>query len=138
MSKTMTLSLRLVVLGALWLAYCGGASKLAAKAGLDDEAAVAAAAFKEDTLASNMLPEQEPPHVTKGPGKPAKPTKPPAAKNAPTAAKGPRNECKFAILYKIDHFRFPKNLVEIRLAKIILKINRAFIHAVNFTQLTWL
>lgn len=94
LSKTMTLSLRLVVLGALCLAYCGGASKLAAKAGLDDEAAVAAAAFKEDTLASNMLPEQEPPHVTKGPGKPAKPTKPPAAKIAPTAAKGPRNECK--------------------------------------------
>ncbi|KAL9697188.1 hypothetical protein quinque_000629 [Culex quinquefasciatus] len=93
----MTLSLRLVVLGALWLAYCGGASKLAAKAGLDDEAAVAAAAFKEDTLASNMLPEQEPPHVTKGPAKPAKPTKPPAAKNAPTAAKGPRNEYKFQV-----------------------------------------
>lgn len=105
MSKTMTLSLRLVVLGALWLAYCGGASKLAAKAGLDDEAAVAAAAFKEDTLASNMLPEQEPPHVTKGPGKPAKPTKPPAAKNAPTAAKGPRNELNGTLQCSERQFR---------------------------------
>lgn len=128
----MTLSLRLVVLGALWLAYCGGASKLAAKAGLDDEAAVAAAAFKEDTLASNMLPEQEPPHVTKGPGKPAKPTKPPAAKNAPTAAKGPRNECKCAILSYFVHSRLTKTKqkkkkpVEIRLAKIILQTHRAF------------
>ncbi|XP_038117603.1 very low-density lipoprotein receptor isoform X1 [Culex quinquefasciatus] len=101
----MTLSLRLVVLGALWLAYCGGASKLAAKAGLDDEAAVAAAAFKEDTLASNMLPEQEPPHVTKGPGKPAKPTKPPAAKNAPTAAKGPRNELNGTLQCSERQFR---------------------------------
>lgn len=103
----MTLSLRLVVLGALCLAYCGLASKLPAanKAGLEDEAAVAAAAFKEDTLASNMLPEQEPPHVTKAP-KPAKPAKPSAAaKTVATVAKGPRNELNGTLQCSERQFR---------------------------------
>lgn len=103
----MTLSLRLVVLGALCLAYCGGlASKLPAadKAGLEEEAA-AAAAFKEDTLASNMLPEQEPPHVTKGP-KAVKPTKPPAAaKVVPTVAKGSRHELNGTLQCSERQFR---------------------------------
>lgn len=88
----MTRSLRLLVLGALCLAYyCCDASKLASKAGLDDPAAAAAAAtLKEDTLQSNMLPEEEPLHVTKGPKPPlSKPTK-----GTPAIAKGSVNECK--------------------------------------------
>lgn len=88
----MTRSLRLLVLGALCLVYycvCCDASKLGTKAaGLDDlEAASAAAALKEDTLQSNMLPEEEPVHVTKGPKLTPNNNKP--TKVTPVNAKGP-------------------------------------------------
>lgn len=94
----MTRSLRLLVLGALCLAYyCCDASKLASKAGLDDPAA--AATLKEDTLQSNMLPEEEPLHVTKGPKPPlSKPTK-----VTPAIAKGSVNECKSISQYCALH-----------------------------------
>lgn len=93
----MTRSLRLLVLGALCLAYycaCCDASKLGTKAaGLDDlEAASAAAALKEDTLQSNMLPEEEPVHVTKGPKLTPNNNNKPTKVTTPVNAKGPSNE----------------------------------------------
>ncbi|XP_058825010.1 low-density lipoprotein receptor isoform X3 [Topomyia yanbarensis] len=89
----MTLSLRLLVLGALLLAYIGPlvkATKLG-KAAPDD-----AALLKEDTLQSNMLPEEEPLHVTKGPknsiGKPTKAPPFSAGKGTSPLMKGSGNE----------------------------------------------
>ncbi|XP_029725610.1 very low-density lipoprotein receptor isoform X8 [Aedes albopictus] len=100
----MTRSLRLLVLGALCLAYyCCDASKLAgAKAGLDDQA-TATAALKEDTLQSNMLPEEEPIHVTKGPKLLAAPNKP--TKVTPAIAKGPSNELNSTLQCSERQFR---------------------------------
>ncbi|XP_065088689.1 very low-density lipoprotein receptor-like isoform X2 [Ochlerotatus camptorhynchus] len=100
----MTRSLRLLVLGALCLAYyCCGANKLASKAGLDDPAVLAdAATLKEDTLQSNMLPEEEPLHVTKGPKPPLnKPTK----VTTPANAKGSGYELNATLQCSERQFR---------------------------------
>ncbi|XP_021711659.1 very low-density lipoprotein receptor isoform X6 [Aedes aegypti] len=96
----MTRSLRLLVLGAFCLAYfCCDASKLGTKAGLDEQAA--AASLKEETLQSNMLPEEEPVHVTKGPkltgNKPTKVT--------PAIEKGPSNELNSTLQCSERQFR---------------------------------
>ncbi|XP_062564509.1 low-density lipoprotein receptor-like isoform X2 [Armigeres subalbatus] len=93
----MTRSLRLVVLGVLCLVayYCCDASKLGTIAGLDD-----AAALKEDTLQSNMLPEEEPVHVTKGPKLVTKPVK-----VTPAIAKGPSNELNSTLQCAERQFR---------------------------------
>lgn len=98
----MTLSLRLVVLGALVLlslAFDGGASKLG-KEGLDE--AAAAAALKEDTLINNMLPEEDP-LVTKGPLRRTKPTKASATKTS--AVKGSGHELNGTLQCSERHFR---------------------------------
>ncbi|XP_055545420.1 very low-density lipoprotein receptor-like isoform X3 [Wyeomyia smithii] len=88
----MTLSLRLLVLGALVLLAAGplaGANKLLGSPGRDDPALQ-----NGETLQSNMLPEEEPLHVTKGPKKitASKPVKNPADKGMPPLMKGSANE----------------------------------------------
>ncbi|XP_055643630.1 low-density lipoprotein receptor-related protein 8 isoform X2 [Toxorhynchites rutilus septentrionalis] len=100
----MALSLRLLVLGILCATYIGftGASKLD-KFPLDKPAAL-----KDDTLQSNMLPDEEPTHVTKGPKtvgvKPTKALIFSPAKGT-TIAKGSGNELNSTLQCSERQFR---------------------------------
>ncbi|XP_053696263.1 low-density lipoprotein receptor-like isoform X2 [Sabethes cyaneus] len=87
----MTLSLRLLVLGALCSLQLGplaGANKLGSTGHNDP------VLLNEETLQSNMLPDEEPQHVTKGPKLPAgKPVKnSTSGKGMPSLVKGSANE----------------------------------------------